>query len=247
MPLTYLTSPEEYQRKEQLYLDVRRREGRVLTDDQLRELPNVTNPPELAREWRWRKRAFRRLDKYLNNRFPNKLIRILDLGCGNGWMSNLLAQNALLRSITALDLNEAELQQAARVFRRYNLQFVYGNILKNGLPEQSFEVIVLAASVQYFPQLKELIPALKKLLTANGEIHIIDSRFYAGPEEAAAAKKRTEAYYGKMGVPEMADFYHHHLWQEAQELGAEDLDAGMWAWMMRKWKVWAPFRWVRIV
>lgn len=245
MPIRYLSKPASYAEKERLYLEVRRREGRVPSDEQLRQLPDVTHPPALAREWRWRKRTFQRLDDYLNRRFPKSPIRILDLGCGNGWMSNLLAANPL-RSVTAVDLNETELEQGSRVFRRDNLQFVYADILKDGVPEQPFEVIVLAASVQYFPGLGELIARLKKLLTANGEIHLLDSNFYRDAAAAEAARQRTEAYYEQVGVPEMARFYHHHLRQEVLDCGAENLNAGLWMALLRRVKYVGPFSWWRI-
>lgn len=245
MPLTYISHPADYAEKERLYLEVRRREGRLLTDEQLRELPEVKHPPALAQEWLWRKRSFQRLDAYLNRLPRQTLTRILDVGCGNGWMSNLLSTN-LLRSVTAVDLNESELEQGSRLFRRHNLQFVYANPLEGGLPERSFEIIVLAASVQYFPNLPELFAALKKLLAVNGEIHILDSNFYADKEAVAAAKKRTEAYYEQVGVPEMAGFYHHHLWKDVVELGAVDLNAGWKAGLLRRMKHLGPFPWLRI-
>ncbi|MBL7779566.1 MAG: class I SAM-dependent methyltransferase [Saprospiraceae bacterium] len=246
MPIRYHSNPAAYAKKEHLYLEVRRREGRVPSDEELLQLPEVTQPPALAREWRWRKRAFQRLDNYLNRRFREFPIRVLDLGCGNGWMSNLLAANPL-RSVTAVDLNETELEQGSRVFRRDNLQFVYGDILQDGWPEQSFEVIVLAASVQYFPDLGELIATLKKLLTPNGEIHLLDSNFYRDAAATDAARKRTEAYYEQVGVPEMAGYYHHHLRWEVLACGGEDLNAGLWMALLRRVKYLGPFPWLRIV
>ena len=245
MSILYHSNPILYAKKEHLYLEVRRREGRAPSDEELLQLPEVTQPSALAREWRWRKRAFQRLDNYLNRHFRKFPIRVLDLGCGNGWMSNLLAANPL-RSVTAVDLNETELEQGSRVFQRDNLQFVYGDILQDGWLEQSFEVIVLAASVQYFPDFGELIATLKKLLTPNGEIHLLDSNFYRNADAADAARKRTEAYYEQVGVPEMAGYYHHHLRQEVLACGAEDLNAGWWMALLRRVKLAGPFSWWRI-
>jgi SAM-dependent methyltransferase len=125
MPITYFSQPEDYREKERLYLEVRSREGRVLSDEALKQLPEVKSPAALAREWRWRKRNFERFDAYLNRHYPDRLVRVLDLGCGNGWMSNLIALNQL-RSVTAVDLNEMELIQGSRVFRQHNLQFAFG-------------------------------------------------------------------------------------------------------------------------
>ena len=245
MPITYFSQPADYPEKERLYLEVRSREGRVLTDDALKQLPEVASPAVPAREWRWRKRNFERFDAYLNRHYPDRLVRVLDLGCGNGWMSNLIAGNPL-RSVTAVDLNEMELIQGSRVFQRHNLQFAFGNVLKDALPENSFEVIVLAASVQYFPDLRELLTALRRLLAANGTIHFLDSHFYATEAERHAARARSFAYYQQLGVPEMGTFYHHHLWKEAQELGAVNLNRRPDVYLRQRLGYLAPFPWLKL-
>jgi ubiquinone/menaquinone biosynthesis C-methylase UbiE len=243
MSLTYLSSPAKYAEKERLYLEVRSREGRVLTDEALRQLPEVRTPATWAREWRWRKRSFERFDAYLNRHYPNRRVRVLDLGCGNGWMSNLLAANPL-RSVMALDLNETELLQGCRVFLRDNLQFVYGNVLSGALPEKSFEIIVLAASVQYFPHLQELLPALRRLLAENGTIHFLDSHFYLSEAAKQAAQHRSNAYYERLGVPEMGKFYHHHSWSEARELGALNRNRRPDVYLLQRLGYLAPFPWL---
>ncbi len=241
--IQYLSQPEDYAEKEQLYLEVRRRETRVLTDEALMQLPEVKAPAELAREWRWRKRALERLDEYLQAHFGKQPTRMLDLGCGNGWMSNRLAAHAN-REVWAADLNETELLQGSRVFTRENLRFVYADVLQGVLPERHFDVIVLAASVQYFPDLQALVQALRKLLLEKGQIHVLDSHFY--PDEAAqeAARQRTMDYYQKKGVPEMASYYHHHLWKEAQALGAVNLNEGLKAAILQRCGYWGPFPWM---
>lgn len=129
MNIQYLSKPADYAEKERLYLEVRRREARVLTDEALMHLPEVKAPTELAWEWRWRKRALERLDEYLQAHFGKQPIRILDLGCGNGWMSNHLAAHTQ-REVWATDLNETELIQGSGVFTRENLRFVYADVLQ---------------------------------------------------------------------------------------------------------------------
>ena len=246
MPLEYRSNPSDFQRKEQLYLDVRRREGRVPTDEALLQLPHVKTPAALTKEWRWRKRSLERLDRYLNRQYGNQPIRLLDLGCGNGWMSNYLASQPE-REVWATDLNEQELLQGSRVFQKENLRFVYADVLQGTLPGQYFEVIVLAASVQYFPDLKELLTALRRLLAANGTIHFLDSHFYATEAERHAARQRSFTYYEQAGVPEMGKFYHHHLWKEAQELGAVNLHRRPDVYLLQRLGYLAPFPWLKLV
>lgn len=237
----YFSLPELYREQENLYLEVRRREGRVQPDDVLKYLPDISDSNPYAREWKWRKRSFGRFLKYLPK---NSNLRILDLGCGNGWMANQLAQNPNW-DVWAADLNKAELEQGARLFGRDNLRFIYADVLRGDLPESDFDVIVLAASAQYFPRLQALLIALRKLLNTNGEIHLFDSPFYKNEAKQAAARQRTSAYYTKVGMPEMAAFYHHHLWQEAEKLGAENLNGTLKIRLLQKLKWLAPFGWLR--
>jgi len=124
------------------------------------------------------------------------------------------------------------------------LKFIYADILQDVLPENHFDVIVLAAAVQYFPDLQELLKKLRKLMNNKGEVHIIDAPFYKNEPERTAAEHRTKAYYSKIGVPEMAAFYHHHLLSEAKNLGAINLNDSWIIRLMQRIKWLAPFPWL---
>ena len=189
------------------YLEVRKEENRILTDQEAVELPYLDSKNKNAKEWKARVSSTKRMISYLLNQ--NKPLTILDIGCGNGWFTNKLAQikNTL---VTGIDINIEELEQANRVFQKENLEFVYGNIFElQPIYSNKFDIITLNASVQYFENLENLIFLLKSFLKENGEIHIIDSPFYP-KNEIENAKKRTIDYYSKLGFPEMAIFYFHH-------------------------------------
>jgi ubiquinone/menaquinone biosynthesis C-methylase UbiE len=140
-------------------------------------------------------------------------LNILEVGCGNGWMAHRLAEIPGSK-VTGLDVNLTELQQAVRVFNHIpNLQFIYGDINANETDDTQYDFIVFAASIQYFPSLKEIITHAMRKLRSNGEIHIIDSNFYK-PGEIGAAKERTANYYSDLGFPEMTKQYFHHSTDE---------------------------------
>lgn len=203
--------PEFSEERDAAYLAVRKKEQRIFSDETVKTLPYLNDRTKLGQEWKLRASSFIKLKKHLEKK--NASLRFLDLGCGNGWMSNALSMinNS---HVIAIDTNAVELQQGARVFEENKrLTFCQGDIFKMDLPPGSFDVIVCAASVQYFPSLTVLIKHLVKLLKPGGEIHVIDSPVY---EEAAVVKARraTLMYYEKLGNPEMAGFYHHHTWSE---------------------------------
>src|SRR4029077_4504485 len=112
--------------------------------------------------------------------------------------------------VIGLDINLTELQQAARVFdKNSKLKFVYADIRSDILSELKFDIIVFAASIQYFSPLQEILDVALRQLYREGEIHIIDSHFYK-PDEIGAAKERTRKYYESLGLPGMASYYYHH-------------------------------------
>lgn len=250
MPSSLLIAapPAPYEQKERLYRKARQAEGRWLSDEALRGLPEQAPYPALRQEWRWRRRSFVRFERYLEykNR-PGAPHRLLDLGCGNGWMSNRLAQHPQ-RTVWGMDLNMEELTQATRVFGRENLRFIYADVENSPDLTQSvgtFDYIVLAASVQYFPDLTRLLRSLQVLLRPGGEVHLLDSAFYPDESARKAAYQRSEAYYTRIGVPEMAGHYYHHVWPEARQLGAENLNASVKTLFLQQLKWLPPFPWLR--
>lgn len=243
----YLSDPSPFAEKTRRYLAVRQREGRVLSDEQVLHLPRTDSPSRAQRrEWRWRARSLGRMLRYLRRRPAG--LRILDLGCGNGWMSMRLA-GLPGSAIWAVDVNLPELEQGARVAQaagKTNVTFAFADILENTLPEAHFDIVLLAAAVQYFPDLPALLAAARRVLKPGGEIHFIDSPFYPNEERRVAARSATRRYYTEKGAPEMAGYYHHHLWADVRAAGGENLSAGWWPRLLQRLRWWAPFPWVRV-
>ena len=198
-----------------LYTEIREKEGRILGDHEVKMLPNASIDNPNKNEWILRKRSCDRFLNHLKNKTKSK--SILDIGCGNGWFSNTMASVSKEYSVIGLDINVMELEQGARVFKKDNLEFVYGDIFKleKDLTAQ-FDIITLNACIQYFRDVKVLILILKNFLRPNGEIHIIDSPFYK-ISEIEDAKKRSLEYYQKMGVSKMGDQYYHHSIESIKE------------------------------
>ena len=191
---------------EEQYSGSRSRENRAYTDEEVAVLPDITTAHPHHQEWLVRQRSCHRLIDYLT--FKEREMSILEIGCGNGWMSSQLAMVPGSK-VVGLDLNLIGLQQAARVFDyQPNLKFMYGDFRSGILQGLSFDIIVFAASIQYFPSLRDILDAALEQLNRNGEIHILDTRFYQ-PKELEAARKDTAAYYASLGFSEMAKHVFH--------------------------------------
>ncbi len=189
---------------EDLYIAVRQQEKRVYTDEQLQLLPDIDHL--YYDEWKIRKRSSERLMAYLEKK--RKHLKILEVGCGNGWLSAKLSNISGTR-VTGLDINEIEIEQAKRVFKKDNLDFIYDSFTDNTFENEKFDVIVFAASVQYFPSVINVLKQALAILRYGGEVHIIDTPFYT-PFETEKANERSYRYYAALGFPEMAAHYFHH-------------------------------------
>ena len=192
---------------EQLYAGLRKKEDRMYTDDEVARLPVINNAHPYYKEWAIRRKSLKRLLEYIIHR--NNEPSILEIGCGNGWLSAQLA-TVTTGQVTGIDINETEIEQAKRVFHHSpNLDFKLCSLQDEALQDKNFDIIVFAASVQYFASLKNIISRAMEYLTLQGEIHIIDSNFYKQSEIAAAAQ-RTKNYFNTVGFEAMTDFYFHH-------------------------------------
>lgn len=205
-------------RFEALYLQVREREGRLYPDELVRQLPQLPTQHPHHREWHLRRWNTQRLLDRLATEGPE---RLLDLGCGNGWLSHQLAARTGA-SVLGVDVNAHELRQAARLFRSDRCQFAYGDIFEAHWPTDYFDVIVLDSCLQYFPDLDRLIPRLRALLGDGGRIHILDSPIYHAAG-LPAARQRSRAYYQAQEVDEMTQHYFHHTWEALAPYQAEVL------------------------
>lgn len=208
------------------YLKLRKNEGRIYTDREVKQLPHVDPFHIYYEEWQVRKQSCNRLLKYLSQK--QKALSVLEIGCGNGWLTNKLATIANT-TVTGADINTYELDQAKRVFgKKENISFVYGDLDSEVFEGRAFDIIVFAASVQYFPSLKKILQTALQHITLQGEIHIVDTHLYKA-EAVEAASKRTTQYLTSIGFPEMADCYFHHCIDDVKMFNHKILhDPGSW-------------------
>lgn len=232
---------------EEYYINIRAAENRIYSEDQLRALPEVAKNNPHLHEWRIRSKTTKNLLNYLHNK--KDITSILEIGCGNGWLSNRLAKSTNC-TVVGLDVNLVELKQAAKAFElSQHVHFVFGNIVDDIFARNSFDVIILAAAIQYFNNLPDLFSHTFPLLKDDGEIHIVDSPFYH-QDQLPEARRRSSKYFASMGHPEMAKHYFHHSMDTLREFNPTivyDPD-GIRNRVLRKWfiKDLSPFPWIRI-
>ncbi len=189
---------------EDAYLKIRNKEERVYDDEVVANLPyGILNSHKHYKEWLIRQVSLQQLLKVLGQ---FNIHSLLDLGCGNGWMSNYLNKNGY--EVIGVDINQYELDQAKRLFEKPGIRFVYGDIFEN-LPIEPVDCVVISAALQYFESPGNLFNRLFDYLSDKGVIVLMDTFLY-GTEKVAEAKSRSGKYYQDMGVPEMSEYYFHH-------------------------------------
>jgi len=210
---------------EKSYLALRRKEGRLYSDEEVRRLPTVETSHPYFAEWRIRKESCDKLTRYLRKK--NQTLKILDVGCGNGWLGSQLSkiENS---DVTGIDINKMELMQAQRIFRNGdNLEFLMADIRDERIQSRKFDIIIFAASIQYFPSFDKIVSLCLQMLNANGEIHIVDSHFYSHSERAVA-RHRSQEYFESMDSSEMTQHYFHHEVDQLKKYVFKTLSNSSW-------------------
>lgn len=202
------------------YIRLRHWEGRVYTDEEVARLPEIATTHPHYKEWMIRKGSASRFSDYLQKQ--QRPLRILEVGCGNGWLSALISRIPGCE-VTGIDINVDELMQARRVFQQEEgLEFRIATREDLISSNELFDMVLFASSIQYFPSLKETISSSMKLLQNVGEIHLIDSHFYK-PTGLAIAKQRSKLYFEAVGFPELSAHYFHHSLAEFETINHEIL------------------------
>jgi len=218
---------------EEMYIAIREKEGRIYTDREVAQLPAIETHHRFYKEWLIRQRSSQRLVAYL--KAMRQPLNILEIGCGNGWLSAKLADIPHVK-VTGLDPNQIEIQQAQRVFKKPNLQFVQKGFDQHVFDKKvKFDIIIFAASLQYFPSVREVMANAFALLTERGKVHILDTPFY-NKQQADVAAQRCLKYYEDMGFPGMAANYFHHTMNKIQSFKHRVLfdPRGLWNRIVKK-------------
>ncbi len=118
---------------------------------------------------------------FLLKQLPPYCGNILDIGCGSGVFSRLLAQRA--DNVIAVDLSAKMIELAQQHSQSYpNIDFQVADILKWQFPVEHFDAIVSIATVHHLP-LEVLLPKIQAALKPGGKFLILDLVEAAGIQD----------------------------------------------------------------
>lgn len=91
---------------------------------------------------------------------------VLDIACGEGYGSALLARNAV--SVTGMDIDPVCIEKAKKKYVAGNLRFVAANALSTTLPDQTFDLVVSFETLEHLDEQDQLLRELKRVLKPGG-------------------------------------------------------------------------------
>jgi ubiquinone/menaquinone biosynthesis C-methylase UbiE len=206
--ITHLSQVDES--FEKIYFQLIKREKRFYIDDEIKLLPYASEINPHKNEWQLRTKTFLRFRNYLAAKKTK--LNILDVGCGNGWLIGQLAKE-FDHNYFGIDTNLLELEQADRLFTKENVKFIYGDITKASLPTDTFNIVILNSTLEYFKDVDILIKELLTISKSYGELHIIDTPFY-DTDNLIEVRNNSLKHFASIGLTDMANKYFHHTIDE---------------------------------
>jgi ubiquinone/menaquinone biosynthesis C-methylase UbiE len=113
--------------------------------------------------------------------------RVLDCGCGTGYGSAELAQEAA--DVTGIDISEEAIEYAQLNYGRPNTRYVAGSCLDLAFPAASFDLVVAFEVIEHLSDFRRFLEECARVLTPDGlfivstpnKCYYAESRAESGP------------------------------------------------------------------
>jgi len=185
------------------YESIRRSEGRGSNAaNYYRALPYKDLNGQHSADWAIRARSFNVLVKNVLTRLQDPLersLKILDLGAGNGWLSNRLAAQG--DRVLAVDL-AVNKEDGLGAWREYEHSFTPVQAEFNHLPvmDRFADAVIFNASFHYSENYAETLKEALRVLSVKGLVVIMDSPVYRRADSGEKmVKEREEQFKQKYG------------------------------------------------
>lgn len=91
---------------------------------------------------------------------------VLDIACGEGYGSSLLATVA--KSVIGIDISETAINHAMAKYKKNNLQFMEGDCTSIPLPDKSIDLVVSFETIEHIQNQEQMISEIVRVLKPNG-------------------------------------------------------------------------------
>ena len=106
-------------------------------------------------------------------RYTEPLIKgnnVLDVACGSGYGSNLLAQTA--KTIIGGDIEKETIEYCKEKYQRDNLKFEIMDIRNIPYPDNSFDTIVSFETIEHIKEWEQFLKEIRRLVVKDGSLII---------------------------------------------------------------------------
>jgi ubiquinone/menaquinone biosynthesis C-methylase UbiE len=137
----------------------------------------ISNDFDRTRSFNWQE------VKPFIDRFIKPGDKILDLGCGNGRMFDLLKEKRII--YTGVDNSEKLIEIAKQKFINSGAEFLVSNVLKLPFSESSFDSIVSLAVFHHIPSeqfRQDFFQEIKRVLKNNGFLILTTWNLWQNPK-----------------------------------------------------------------
>ncbi|RKY88002.1 hypothetical protein DRQ15_10395 [candidate division KSB1 bacterium] len=97
---------------------------------------------------------------------PSGIKNVLDLGCGDGYLSYLIAKKGFV--VTSLDISPKRLEKFKDIAEKYHIEQKIGDVTNTGLVSQSFDLIVCSEVLEHIENYKDVLKEAHRLLAPGG-------------------------------------------------------------------------------
>jgi SAM-dependent methyltransferase len=231
----------------QEYALIRQREGRGSENPEYyRALPYSDLTGRWAGDWRIRAISFGTfITRFLNdfeNQHPGPL-KIIDMGAGNGWLSNRLAGRG--HNLVALDL-QVNLVDGLGAFQYYETEFTAAQAEFERLPfsPRQFDLIIFNSSFHYSTNYRAVLQESICALKDTGRVIILDSPIYHQPESGMRmVAERSAEFSARFGFPSDAIPSQNFLTKDQIDVLGSEIGMSWqvlepnygWRWALRPW------------
>lgn len=161
--------------------------------DYYRSLPHVAVDDPRRAIWRIRAKSFRRFLRWIAD---DRCLKILDVGAGNGWLSNQLARRG--HALAAVDVSN-DARDGLGAWTNYEAHFGCYQSEFDHLPfdDAQFDVVIFNASLHYAADPVAPLREASRVLAQPGRIVVIDSPFYSTTAGGEAMIREREAGFAR--------------------------------------------------
>lgn len=92
--------------------------------------------------------------------------RVLDIACGEGFGSDILAQTAA--EVIGVDISEDAIRHARQTYQRAGLSFQVGSVTAIPLPDQSVDYVISFETIEHIDAHQEMLAEVRRVLRPGG-------------------------------------------------------------------------------